>query len=178
MLSKHSFYTLSFLCVLAILLSSCKKGHSPKDDFDTSGTYVQKDQMARPAVSTVFVPSGRKDEFNMTVPTAMSGLFKNDFVNKLTAFGYTTNALGQSKDQFASLLANDVLNVKMDGTTTFFDGTNVLTGRKPDDDVIDAELLLIFGGPTGSSNPGLTKDNVNANDKPFLSTFPYLASPW
>lgn len=177
MISKHSYYVAALIAVSAIMLS-CKKGNSPKDDFDTSGTYVQKDQMARPAVSTVFVPVGRKDEFNMTVPTAMSGLFKTDFVNKLTAFGYTSNALGQSKDQFASLLVNDVLNVKMDGTTTFFDGTNVLTGRKPDDDVIDAELLLIFGGATGASNPGLTKDNVNANDKPFLSSFPYLASPW
>jgi hypothetical protein len=39
-------------------------------------------------------------------------------------------------------------------------------------------LLLLFGGPMGTSNPGLTKDNVAANDKAFLSTFPYLASPW
>jgi hypothetical protein len=178
MISKHSFYITSLFAVFTLVATSCKKGNNPKDDFDTSGTYVQKDQMARPAVATVFVPGPRKDEFNMTVPTAMSGLFKTDFVSKLTALGYTTNALGQTKDQFASLLVNDVLNVKMDGTTTFFDGTNVLTGRKPDDDVIDAELLLIFGGPTGASNPGLTKDNVNANDKPFLSAFPYLASPW
>jgi hypothetical protein len=178
MISKHSFYITSLFTVFTIVATSCKKGNNPKDDFDTSGNYVQKDQMARPAVATVFVPGPRKDEFNMTVPTAMGGLFKTDFVSKLTAFGYTTNALGQTKDQFASLLVNDVLNVKMDGTTTFFDGTNVLTGRKPDDDVIDAELLLIFGGPTGASNPGLTKDNVNANDKPFLSAFPYLASPW
>ena len=60
----------------------------------------------------------------------------------------------------------------------FFDGTNVLTGRALADDVIDTELLLIFGGPTGGSNPGLTSDNVDANDKPFLTSFPYLASAW
>ena len=65
----------------------------------------------------------------------------------------------------------------MSGTTTFFDGVNVLTGRALGDDVIDTELLLIFGGPAGTSNPGLTKDNVNANDKPFLASFPFLASP-
>ncbi|MBR9915353.1 MAG: DUF4331 domain-containing protein, partial [Algicola sp.] len=59
-----------------------------------------------------------------------------------------------------------------------FDGTNVLTGRALADDVISTELLLIFGGPDGSANPGLTDDNVDANDKPFLSSFPYLASPW
>jgi hypothetical protein len=44
--------------------------------------------------------------------------------------------------------------------------------------VIDAELTLIFGGPKGTDNPGLTSDHVNANDKAFLTGFPYLASPW
>jgi hypothetical protein len=159
-------------------LTSCKKDDDDNNDFDTSGTYMQKDQMGRPGISTVFVGAARKDEFNNTLPTAMSGAFKTDIVNKLTAFGYTSNALGMSKDQFAGVLATDVLNVKMNGTTTFFDGTNVLTGRALADDVIDTELLLIFGGPMGTSNPGLTKDNVNSNDKAFMTTFPYLAAPF
>jgi hypothetical protein len=177
---KHITSSVAFFLMISFLfiVSSCNKDDDQKDGFDTSGTYTIKDQMARPAIATVFVGSSRKDEFNSTTPTAMSAAFKTDIVNKLTAFGYTTNALGQTKDQFASLLATDVLNVKTNGTTTFFDGTNVLTGRKLDDDVIDTELLLIFGGGTGTSNPGLTKDNVNANDKAFLTTFPYLASPW
>lgn len=168
---------------LAVILFSAfafvgcdKNDDNDTDNFDTSGTFAQKDQMGRPAVNTVFIDPSRKDQFNVTPPSMMSATFKPDIVNKLTAFGFTTNALGQTKDQFATLLATDVLNVKMSGTTTFFDGTNVLTGRALADDVIDTELLLIFGGPMGTSNPGLTKDNVNANDKPFLATFPYLAS--
>jgi hypothetical protein len=166
------------LAVIAIAaFSSCKKDKN-EDSFDTSGTFAQKDQMGRPGINTVFVGAARKEEFNLTLPSAMSAAFKPDITAKLTAFGFTQNALGQTKDQFASLLATDVLNVKLNGTTTFFDGTNVLTGRKLEDDVIDVELLLIFGGPTGASNPGLTKDNVNANDKAFLTTFPYLASPF
>jgi hypothetical protein len=92
--------------------------------------------------------------------------------------GYTTNALGQNAATFTGLLATDVLGVSSTGVTTFFDGTNVLTGRTLSDDVIDVELLLIFGGPTGASNPGLTKDNVNANDKAFSTSFPYLAAAW
>jgi hypothetical protein len=96
----------------------------------------------------------------------------------LTAFGYTSNALGMDKATFAGVLVTDVLNVKTNGVTTFFDGTNVLTGRNLSDDVIDTELLLIFGGPAGTANPGLTKDNVNANDKAFATTFPYLATPF
>jgi hypothetical protein len=161
----------------ALAITGCDKDTTPADTFDTSGTFMQKDQNARPAINTVFIDATKKDLFNTTVPSMMSAAFKTDIVNKLTAFGFTTNALGQTKDQFATLLATDVLNGKMTGTTTFFDGTNVLTGRALADDVIDTELLLIFGGPMGTSNPGLTKDNVNANDKAFSATFPYLASP-
>jgi hypothetical protein len=170
-----------FLSVLAITLlaaTGCDKNDDDmQDDFDTSGTFTIKDQMGRPAVNTVFVGAAKKDQFNVTTPSAMNAAFKTDFINVLTGFGYTQNALGQNKDQFATLLATDVLNVKTSGATTFFDGTNVLTGRALADDVIDTELLLIFGGPTGASNPGLTKDNVNANDKAFLASFPYLATP-
>jgi hypothetical protein len=178
---QHANRIMSFIATFTLVcfLMSCgKDDNNNNDSFDTSGTYMQKDQMARPAINTVFVGTSRKDEFNMTTPSAMSAAFKADFLAKLTGFGFTTNALGQSKDQFASLLVTDVLNAKMSGTTTFFDGTNVLTGRALADDVIDTELLLIFGGPAGTSNPGLTKDNVNANDKAFLGTFPYLAAPW
>lgn len=161
----------------ALLLAGCDKDEN-EDNFDTTGTYVQKDQMARPAVNTVFVNTARKDEFNTTTPSLQNAAFNTQFQSVLTGFGYMQNALGQDKATFAGLLATDVLNVKTSGTTTFFDGTNVLTGRTLADDVIDVELLLIFGGPTGAANPGLTSDNVGANDKAFSGTFPYLASPF
>jgi Domain of unknown function (DUF4331) len=173
------------LIMAVATLVSCKKKTVDDmpvvDTFDLAGTYTQADQMARPAINTVFVGAARKNEFNNTTPTAMNAAFKTDFVNVLTGFGQTmtsTNALGQTRDAMATLLVSDVLNVKMNGTTTFFDGTNVLTGRALADDVIDTELLLIFGGSTGASNPGLTKDNVGSNDKAFTTTFPYLASPF
>jgi hypothetical protein len=75
------------------------------------------------------------------------------FQSRLLALnaGYTTNALGQTANAFTGLLATDVLNVKH-LEKQLFDGTNVLTGRALADDVIDVELLLIFGGPTGGSN--------------------------
>jgi hypothetical protein len=163
----------------SLFLASCDKDNdTPADNFDTSGTYAQNDQMARPAINTVFVNAARKNEFNTTTPSAMNAAFNAQFQSVLTGFGYTQNALGQNKATFGGLLVTDVLNVKTSGTTTFFDGTNVLTGRALADDVIDTELLLIFGGPAGTANPGLTKDNVAANDKAFLTTFPYLAAPF
>ncbi len=164
------------LALLSTALFSCKKDEA--DPFDTSGTYTQNDQMARPAINTVFVNSARKNEFNTTVPSAMNAAFLAQFTAVLTGFGYVTNILGYDKPTFAGALVTDVLNVKMTGTTTFYDGTNVLTGRALADDVIDTELTLIFGGGAGTANPGLTKDNVNANDKTFLTTFPYLATPF
>ena len=166
-----------FSVVATLFITGCDKDEDMTDNFDTSGTYTQVDQMARPAVNTVFVNSARKNEFNTTAPSMMNAAFNAQFQSVLTDFGYSTNALGHNKATFAGILVNDVLSVKMSGTTTFFDGTNVLTGRTLADDVIDTELLLIFGGSSGTSNPGLTKDNVNGNDKAFLSTFPFMAAP-
>lgn len=163
-----------------LVASSCKK--SDTDEMPAPTVYYQQqDQMARPAINTVFVPvAADKDAFNTTPPSAMNAAFQAKFQSRLLALnaGYTTNALGQNAAQFTGLLATDVLGASTTGVTTFFDGVNVLTGRALADDVIDVELLLIFGGPTGASNPGLTKDNVNANDKAFLASFPYLAAPF
>lgn len=149
-------------------------------EIDFSGTYTQQDQMGRPAINTVFVSSGSKDAFNTTTPSAMGASFQSAFQTKLLALnaGYTTNLLGLDAPTFTSVLATDVLNVSTTAPTTFYDGTNVLTGRALGDDVIDVELILIFGGPMAADNPGLTSDNVGSNDKAFLTSFPYLASPW
>lgn len=180
------------LIVIAILVSFTAYNCSNDDDSDSmlptppdfSGTYTQEDQMGRPAINTVFVDMADKSTFNITVPSEQAAAFQTKFQDKLEALNPAhadpmyTNALGFNAEQFTTALATDVLTVSLTGTTTFFDGTNVLTGRALADDVISTELLLIFGGPTGADNPGLTDDNVGANDKPFLSSFPYLASPW
>lgn len=165
------------LLAAGLFITGCDNDDAPADNFDTSGTYMQNDQMGRPAVNTVFVNAARKNEFNTTVPSAMNASFNAQFQAVLTGFGYSTNILGLDKATFATVLATDVLNVSMNGPTTFYDGTNVLTGRDLADDVITTELILIFGGATGASNPGLRDDNVNANDKAFPGTFPYLATP-
>jgi hypothetical protein len=155
---------------------ACKKGENTPA---TRQVYEQQDQMGRPAINTVFVSTGEKDMFNTTTPSAMGAAFGAKFKAKLLALnaGYTTNLLGLTADQFTGVLATDVLNVSTTAPTTFYDGTNLLTGRALADDVIDVELILIFGGPDASANPGLTSDKVNANDKAFLTSFPYLATP-
>jgi hypothetical protein len=175
-MKKNILYITTVLLVGTTLFTACNKD----DDMPAPIVYYQtQDQMARPAINTVFVDAAEKDVFNTTTPSAQGPAFANKFKNKLLALnpGYTTNLLGLDATAFTGVLATDVLNVSTTAPTTFFDGTNVLTGRALADDVIDVELTLIFGGPMGSANPGLTSDKVSANDKPFLTSFPYLATP-
>jgi hypothetical protein len=136
--------------------------------------------MGRPAINTVFIAAANKDKFNTTPPSQQNAAFNAEISAKLTAFGYTTNLLGQNNAALTGLLATDVLSASTTGVTTFYDGvpTNTLSGRALADDVIDVELILIFGGATGAGNLGLIHDNVNANDKAFLASFPYLAAPF
>lgn len=179
--------TIALAVLVGLTAVNCSDDDNVNPGLDLAGTYVQQDQMGRPAVNTVFVSSGMKDTFNTTIPSQQSAAFQTMFQNNLEALSPAfanpgdMNALGQTSAQFTGLLATDVLNLSLDGTTTFFDGTNILTGRALADDVITVELILIFGGENGltnSENPGLSDDNVSANDKAFLTSFPYLATPW
>lgn len=172
----------SALSISMIAISSCEK-EEDKDDTTTSPAQVlftQEDQMGRPAINTVFVDANQKDNFNLTIPSQQGSMFQAAFEARLLALnaGYTTNLLGLDANNFTTVLATDVLTVSLDGPTTFYDGTNVLTGRALADDVVDVEFILVFGGPDAAANPGLTSDNVDQNDKPFLSSFPYLAAPF
>ena len=64
----------------------------------------------------------------------------------------------------AGVLLPDILTVDVANPAGF------LNGRKPADDVIDAELGLITEG-------FVTTDCVGSNDVTFPSTFPYLTAP-
>ena len=183
MSKTNKFKIITIALVAAVVSVNCDNDDSNGGgvSLDFSGTYIQQDQMARPAINTVFVAAGApKDEFNAAIPSAMGSKYQPIFQSRLLALnsGYTVNALGQTAPQLTGLLATDVLNVSTTKKTTFFDGTNVLTGRALSDDVIDVELLLIFGGPMGTSNAALTSDHVDANDKAFGVSFPYLATAW
>lgn len=177
MKNSMKYLSLSLCAALTLAFVGCD------DDDDMTPPpvvmYEQEDHMARPAINTVFVSTGEKDMFNATSPSEQGPAFATKFKDKLMALnpGYTTNLLGLDATTFTSVLATDVMTASLTGATTFYDGTNVLTGRKLDDDVITVELILIFGGPDAMSNPGLTDDHVDQNDKSFLATFPYLASP-
>ncbi len=147
-------------------------------ELDFTGTFTQEDQMGRPAINTVFGTVGMKDAFNVTIPSEMEAAFQANFELNLFLLNpdYTTNVLGLDAVTFTKVLSNDVLWVAETGITTYFNGTEILTGRALSDDVIDVSLLLIFGGPTGMDKPTLVSDFVSENDAVFSTSFPYLAN--
>ncbi len=196
LINKSSMSKNIKLILSAILISTFAFNCSSDDDnasgemttieTDFSGTYAQQDQMGRPAVNTVFVGAASKNTFNVTTPSDQGAAFQSMFQTNLEGLSPAfanpgdRNALMQTSADFTGLLATDVLNLSLDGETTFFNPVSgaLLTGRNLTDDVITVELLLIFGGEDFTENPELSNDNVDANDKPFSDSFPYLASAW
>ncbi len=176
-------YTIIGVCVLTFTLSACHKDKKVNASDPNTGEVfsVPGDQVGRPGIATVFVAAADRDNFNVTIPSVMGAAYQSKFQTQLQAYNggtFTKNILGLDAAGFTGVLATDVLNVSTTGPTTYYDGTHILTGRNLSDDVIDVSLILVFGGPAGTSNPTLTSDHVNANDKPFLTSFPYEASPW
>ena len=182
------FTTIKILAISicgTMIASSCKKSSDPAPTVTVY--YQQQDQMGRPAINTVFNGAADKDAFNTTTPAAMGAIYQPKFLTNLVAldgalfaanpayYRYTTNALTWNPTVLTTTLATDVLNVSTTGATNL--GT--LSGRGLADDAIDIELkYLIFGGPDAMKNLQLTSDHVDANDKAFLASFPYLATPW
>lgn len=148
------------------------------------GSFEIVDRVGRPSINTALVNGDRKETFNTTITSELQANFSSEIETEIMRLSpefntpTDTNILGQTAAELAELLANDVLNVSLNGPTTFFDGTNILTGRTLEDDVMDTELLLIFGGSDGEQNPNLTTDFVNNNDRGFLRSFPYLPTAW
>lgn len=118
---------------------------------------------------------------------------------------YENNILGLDAATLTTVLAADVLEVAPDLPTTYFnpgtdndndgnilvpDGDEVaLTGRHPNDDIIDVSLILFFGGMEGDRFSGQDLDDDGMADLPRLTsdgvgltanistTFPYLGAP-
>ncbi len=161
---------------------------------DFSGTYVQQDIMGRPAVSTAFGGDNSvKNNFNVSLVSDRSS-FQPIFEATLEAYhdaygaslgidlDFETNILGLDAPTFTTVLAQfDALQVAPNApATTYFDGTNILTGRNLGDDVIDISLTLMFGGTTGTrfdgnnGTPQLTSDGVGVGDRDLSLPFPYM----
>lgn len=147
--------------------------------------YDQVEFLGNPLVSEVTIVKANHNYYNRTQPYNTSA-----FLPQTAAF--VTDVAGRPAalaSTLGSVLYPDILIVdssKDPSTAGWLSWAlaNGWGGRKLTDDVVDIGLSAIFSSllsPTGAScAPGhlpLCTDNVNANDKAFLTTFPYLAAP-
>jgi hypothetical protein len=143
--------------------------------------YTQRDFLGNPLVSEVTVPKAMHDRYNKLSPFILTDAFK------ATTEQFVTTVAGRPAtvaSTLTSVLYPDILVVQTnrDPATAGWlswalaDGWG---GRKLTDDVVDAGLQAIFGPLLSPVNvsPGLASDNVNSNDRAFLTTFPYYAAP-
>jgi hypothetical protein len=178
--------------VLALLVGCLAiAGCSDDDDDDDNGpvdagpdydrVYVQIERLGNPLVSEVMLAKRDHGHHNAVSPSADVANFKDDVE------GFVRNVAGRSDGvatTLSAVLLPDMLivDVSKDGSTAGWLSWALAAGyggRKLTDDVVDAGLAAIFGSLLDSENvsPGLTTDNVDANDRTMTSTFPYLAGP-
>ncbi len=169
-MKMHSIFRRAPAVVLVgVLLSACDGQSNPlatgDPDFSVllNRTLVQVDRFGLPAITTVFIPSGMKDDYNRAIP-------ENDNVDYTSVIANTIMmAYGQSAataDGLADFVTPDIQPINTAQPTAFPNGRQLV------DDVLTTELMLIFG-----ANTDLNDDHVDANDVPFSGIFPYLGSP-
>lgn len=134
-----------------------------RSDGDTErnfGRYRQVERMGNPAVNTALIPTELKDLYNVSGPSTDGEVFAPSIVDSLTALGTDAENIAI----LASVAVPDTLKID------FAVADGYPNGRRLQDDVIDTLFFFIF-------NQTSVPDGVDANDKPFLDGFPYLAAP-
>lgn len=156
-----------------------RKGRS-SDDY---GKHIQVSRLGWPLVNEVIVPLKDKDKYNRSAPkddVANFGAYILDpevpkLLNLVLGAGCPATPAGGRTDIVGLLAPNgttpaDLLRINIsEGQTN--EQSHFPNGRALEDDVTDT--LLTVACNSGSA----IGDGVNANDKAFTSTFPYLASP-
>lgn len=145
-------------------------GPTADDSPIINSTVTQLDRMGLAAINTAFVSEDAdKNTFNQAVPA-------NDAQFIPVASGVLMARYGLNEmnaNTLADLVLPDVLPLgDLSGA--------LFNGRRLQDDVIDAELGVLFGEgglSEAAPVPGLASDNVDSNDVAFLTTFPYLGTP-
>ena len=146
----------------------------------TDRVYVQVERLGNPLVSEVFLAKRSHGFHNAGRPSTDVASHATELKSFVTTVAGREAAVANT---LASVLLPDMLIVQTDKVTNTAGWltwalANGYGGRKLTDDVVDAGLSAIFGNLLSPNNvsPGLTTDNVSQNDKPFLTTFPYLAA--
>jgi len=152
-------------------------------DRDDYGKYVQVSRLGWPLINEVIIPLQDKDKYNRSSPkddVANFGAYILDpevpkLLNLVLNANCAATPAGGRTDIVGLLAPNGTaaadllrINITMGQTA---DQSHFPNGRALTDDVTDTLLTV------ACNNGSHIGDGVDANDKPFTATFPYLASP-
>ena len=175
-------FTMRAAIVPALLLAGLAGCTDTKTVFapDPNRVYKQVERLGNPLVNEVFIAKRNHGLHNVTGPASDVANLKAEMESFVNGFGRPVT-VGQT---LTAVLLPDELTVDPSkaGSTAGWLSWALAAGyggRKLTDDVVDAGTAAIFGtllSPTGAI-PALVGDNVNASQKPFLTSFPYLAAP-
>jgi hypothetical protein len=159
---------------------------------DTGG-WVQVGRMGNPLFNETLVSLEAKDRYNRETPFKDSTLFKKYAMHSELAF-LLNAVLGTSiqvdnRTDLVGFFIPDYLRLDTSTTPPPLSGDTVLSsftgqpaasgwpnGRRVGDDVVDIALTAIASGPSYSSIVTVG-DNVNSNDYPHPTVFPYIGTP-
>jgi hypothetical protein len=153
-------------------------------DGDDYGKFIQVSRLGWPLINEVIIPLKDKDKYNRTSPkddVANFGAYILDpevpkLLNLVLNAGCAATPPGGRTDIVGLLAPNgtapaDLLRINIAAGQTNAQ-SHFPNGRALTDDVTDTLLTV------ACNNGAAIGDGVNANDLPFTTTFPYLASPW
>jgi len=172
-------------------------------DDEGKADWVQVSRLGNPLVNEVVIPLGLKDKFNRTSPAddaanfgkfvvepelakLMNALFslgvkETDRTDIVLALLQGVPGLNRQSDKPVDTLK---INLATPPSATESrlgvlggDLAGFPNGRRLADDVTDIELRVVAGALLDPPNTVPLGDGVDTNDKPFTSSFPYLASP-
>jgi hypothetical protein len=168
-----------------------------------AGGFAQVSRLGMPLVNEVVIPLKDKDKFNASIPwnDAQFGQYVTDpELPKLIQGVYKIPAPAAPRKDLVQVFLTGVpglnqpanarpaemmrLNTSIPPSkdpnrlgVLAGDKAGFPNGRRLTDDVVDASLQVVEGKLLGAKIPPLG-DAVNANDKAFGGTFPYVALPW
>jgi hypothetical protein len=182
--TRHTVARVAALTALCFAAAACGDDDDDPGITAPSGEpriYNQIERLGNPLVSEVMLAKRNHGFHNGGRPST-------DVANhaaELRSFVRTVAGREEAvANTLASVLLPDMLIVQTDraGSTAGWLSwalANGYGGRRLSDDVVDAGLMAIFGPLLSPNNvsPGLSTDNVGANDRAFGTAFPYLAAP-
>jgi hypothetical protein len=185
------------------LASAAAKKHKKHGKKTGDDSFVQVSRLGNPLVNEVVIPLGQKDHFNATQPSQDAKLYGKYVLSpelaKVMNLLFHVNAPETNRTDIVQALLTGIPGKTQIGTHPVPADTLKINlgvpptaspnplgviggdlqgfpdGRRLTDDVVDISLRVVAGELKGNHVP--LGDGVDANDKPFLTTFPYVAAP-